>query len=107
MYTFILRQANHLLFINCFVSGFHRCLNAAVGTRRPNIWLFIVHQKDMQATAEIELEAARRGDPTARRRRKWRLLEQRFVEAKRDLENGVLDLNHFLRRTTYLIRHFT
>ncbi|KAL8597954.1 hypothetical protein ACOMHN_063850 [Nucella lapillus] len=69
---------------NNSAESFHKAFGSAVGVRRPNLWMFIRVLKDRQSVTENTFEAARRGQPAPRRRRKWRFLEARLTTLKEE-----------------------
>ncbi|KAL8620153.1 hypothetical protein ACOMHN_067003 [Nucella lapillus] len=82
----------------------HRILNDYI-VRRPNIWVFLRVLKDQQALSENTFEAVRRGELPPRRRKKWRNLEERLQELKRQYNTGARNLDQFWSALTYLVPH--
>ena len=61
------------------LAGYHRIWNNAVAVRHPSLWTFIRCIKDQQSAIENSVEAVDNGEPTIKRRKKWRDLEDRFL----------------------------
>ncbi|KAL8570372.1 hypothetical protein ACOMHN_035790 [Nucella lapillus] len=78
--------------------SFHRAFNDAVQIRHPPLWSFLRHLKDHQTVTR-----ARRGEAPPRRRRKWRLLEERLVALKRQYNHGDRDLNEYWRAVSHFV----
>ncbi|KAL8592514.1 hypothetical protein ACOMHN_030199 [Nucella lapillus] len=87
------------------VAAFHKTFASAVAVRRPNIWVFLRVLKDQQALSENTFEAVRRGELPPRRRKKWRNLEERLQELKRQYNTGARNLDQFWTALTYLVPH--
>ncbi|KAL8622856.1 hypothetical protein ACOMHN_026977 [Nucella lapillus] len=87
------------------VAAFHKTFASAVAVRRPNIWVFLRVLKDQQALSENTFEAVRRGELPPRRRKKWRNLEERLQELKRQYNTGARNLDQFWSALTYLLPH--
>ncbi|KAL8613095.1 hypothetical protein ACOMHN_035036 [Nucella lapillus] len=85
--------------------AFHKTFASAVAVRRPNIWVFLRVLKDQQALSENTFEAVRRGELPPRRRKKWRNLEERLQELKRQYNTGARNLDQFWSALTYLVPH--
>ncbi|KAL8618185.1 hypothetical protein ACOMHN_059192 [Nucella lapillus] len=83
----------------------HKTFASAVAVRRPNIWVFLRVLKDQQALSENTFEAVRRGELPPRRRKKWRNLEERLQELKRQYNTGARNLDQFWSALTYLVPH--
>ena len=83
--------------------AFHRAFNDAVQIRHPPLWSFLRHLKDHQTVTEETVTRARRGEAPPRRRRKWRLLEERLVALKRQYNHGDQDLNQYWRAVSHLV----
>ncbi|KAL8614343.1 hypothetical protein ACOMHN_007681 [Nucella lapillus] len=66
-------------------------------------WTFLRHLKDHQTVSEETVTRARRGEAPPRRRRKWRLLEERLVALKRQYNHGDRDLNEYWRAVSHLV----
>ena len=87
-------------------TGFHSGWNQAIGVRHPSLWTFLRHQKDFQATLEVQLDASDRGDRPPARKRKWRKLEERIVRLKREYENGERNLTEYWKAISHCIAQF-
>ncbi|KAL8581918.1 hypothetical protein ACOMHN_010292 [Nucella lapillus] len=88
---------------NNHVESFHRAFNDAVQIRHPPLWSFLRHLKDHQTVTEETVTRARRGEAPPRRRRKWRLLEERLVALKCQYNHGDRDLNEYWRAVSHLV----
>ena len=87
-------------------SAFHREWNARVEVRHPSLWHFMRKLKDQQVVSARALEAAQRGDPPARRRRKWRILEARIQRVRQQYADGHRTLEELWDASVYMMGHF-
>ncbi|KAL8569110.1 hypothetical protein ACOMHN_055026 [Nucella lapillus] len=96
-----------MIAIKKYITAFHKTFASAVAVRRPNIWVFLRVLKDQQALSENRstFEAVRRGELPPRRRKKWRNLEERLKELKRQYNTGARNLDQFWSALIYLVPH--
>lgn len=71
---------NNLHLTTNSLEGWHRALNARVGSTHPNIWQFIDHLKGEQTLVFLKLEAFFSGKPIRK--------EKRYVECYRRIQNA-------------------
>ncbi|XP_076438795.1 uncharacterized protein LOC143277779 [Babylonia areolata] len=86
--------------------SFHRSWNNRVGVRHPNVWIFVRHLKDLQATTESGILSMDRGGRPTRRHRRWRLLEERLLALKQEYRRGVRDVDRYWRAISHLVHHY-
>ena len=86
--------------------SFHSTWNKRVDVRHPNLWLFISHLKNLQASTESGVQNMDRGGNPLGRKRKWRLLEARLVSLKDEYIQGVRDISRYWRAVSHLLHHF-
>lgn len=86
--------------------SFHRSWNNRVGVRHPNLWIFVRHLKDLQASTESGILSMDRGGHPTRRQRRWRLLEGRLLTLKEEYRHGVRDVDSYWRAVSHLVHHY-
>ena len=87
-------------------AGYHRIWNNAVAVRHPSLWTFIRCIKDQQSAIENSVEAVDNGEPTIKRRKKWRDLEDRFLRLRNEYNKGVRDVGQYWDAITHGIVQF-
>ena len=87
---------------NNSVESYHSRWNQAVGVRHPSIWKFIRVLKDQQSVNNVTNRAIRNGDDAPRRKRKWRVLEDRINTQKRLYNQGEIDISNYWRAVSHL-----
>lgn len=88
---------------NNAVESYHNRWNRAVGVRHPSLWHFIRTMKDQQAVTNVKIRAVVNGEDPPRRRRKWRILENRINLLKERYNNGELNVNRYWNAVTHVI----
>ena len=88
------------------LAGYQRIWNNAVAVRHPLLWTFIRCIKDQQSAIENSVEAVDNGEPTIKRRKKWRDLEDRFLRLRNEYNNGVRDVGQYWDAITHGIVQF-
>lgn len=88
---------------NNTIESYHSRWNKAVGVRHPSLWQFIRVLKDQQAVNNVNIRAIRNGEEPPRRRRKWRLLENRIETLKTRYNQGDMNINAYWRAVCHLI----
>ncbi|KAL8615732.1 hypothetical protein ACOMHN_007485 [Nucella lapillus] len=83
--------------------SFHRSWNNRVSVRHPNLWIFVRHLKDLQASTESGILSMGRGGHPTRRQRRWRLLEGRLLALKEEYRHGVRDVDSYWG---HLVHHY-
>jgi len=88
------------------IPGYHRLWNNAVSVRHPSLWTFIRYLKDQQAYLENSVQAVDRGEPAPKRKRKWRILEERMVRLKEEYNNGTRNIDQYWKAVCYGVVQF-
>lgn len=89
-----------------FHVGYHRLWNNSVSVRHPSLWTFVRCLKDQQGSLEVTVDAANRGDPAPRRKRKWRDLEARLLTLKEQYVSGARNLGEYWDAVCHCIVSF-
>lgn len=88
------------------VTGFHSRWNKRVEVRHPNIWVFIRKLKDEEKHVRHRVRAAEQGEPAPRRKRRYRLLEERVQRLRREYGVGARCVDEYWRAVAHSVHHF-
>jgi hypothetical protein len=92
------------IFIFLFSTGYHNCWNQRVGFRHPSLWTFIRHMKDAQAELEASFDAIANCASPPTSRLKWRRMEARINQLKRQYNRGQRRLKDYWRAVCHVIQ---
>ena len=85
-------------------SGYHSCWNQRIGVRHLSLWTFIRHMKDAQSELEVAFDAIANGADPHKSRLKWRRMEARIKQLKREYHNGQRRLKSYWRAVCHAIQ---
>ena len=88
------------------VLGFHSKWNKFVDSKHPSIWIFIRKLKDVERSERTKIRAAQEGQVHQKMRRKWRKLEKRIKNMKREYRRGIRNVDEYWNAMTYIIKSF-
>ena len=74
--------------------------------KHPNLWHFVRTLKDEERSTAIVIQAAERGDLPPLRRKKWRALERRINNLKRQYADGERDLTSYWSAIAHAVKVF-
>ena len=80
---------------NNYVESFHNRWNKAVSVRHPSLWNFLRVLKDQLVVNEAKKNGMLNGNPPPPRKLRWRRLEERIVQLKREYGNGQRNLTNY------------
>ena len=80
---------------NNYVESFHNRWNKAVSIRHPSLWNLLRVLKDQLVVTEEKKKGMLNGNPPPPRKLKWRRLEERIVQLKREYGNGQRNLTNY------------
>lgn len=87
--------------------GFHNRWNRAIGVRHPNLWIFIRQLKDEQRRCQRIVRDANRGHPPPKRKRRFRLLQERLTRLKTSYRNGNNTLEEYWKAVSHAVHEFS
>lgn len=90
------RTTNHL-------EGWHSKIKKQIQTAHPNIYSFINHIKQIQAVNEVNIIQIAAGGLPARKRRKYRNIDNRLQQLKQRLRNNEMTVVQYADAASHLI----
>ena len=89
---------------NNAVEAFNRAWNWFVGVRHPSLWVFLTKLRQQKALQEVATTNMLNGLPPPRRRRNWRILEDRIERVKDQYRRGHRNLDQYWNAVMHLIQ---
>jgi hypothetical protein len=74
-----------------------------VSVRSPSLWVFLARLKSEERRIATTVREIKRGQYRITRRRKWRNLEDRIAQQKRQYANGVINVDEYWDAIRYAV----
>ncbi|KAG0411175.1 hypothetical protein HPB47_011703 [Ixodes persulcatus] len=81
---------------NNFKEAWHRKINNVIGKAHPNVYTFVEHIKQDEATSRVTLLQVSNGGQARKRQKKWEMKDEAIKKLEERLSNGELSIQEFL-----------
>ncbi|KAG0444304.1 hypothetical protein HPB47_013946 [Ixodes persulcatus] len=82
---------------NNFKEAWHRKINNVIGKAHPNVYTFVEHIKQDEATSRVTLHQVSNGGQARKRQKKWEMKDEAIKKLEERLSNGELSIQEFLK----------
>jgi len=92
---------------NNIVESYHSRWNDDIGVAHPNVWLLIRYAKEQEVLRGVCYRSMVNGEAPPLRRWKWRQLEEKINEKKRNLLANRISTDGYWNQVKHVIKDFS